>query len=183
MESVAIQRNIQSLDNGAKRLGQIISNMHNQVQNYRRQAYSFKLQAQELETAACYEEDFDRSYEMRTQSSEFFAEADSLEEQANLIESEMGGYKEELRGYRGQYQYYHDMGVTNLAELNVAVQKLSSLTSASYGRDKIVQALQAARQRTNFNQSLVKACQDRIAWIDRVCGSGGSQDVKVLRRR
>ena len=104
-----------------------------------------------------------------------YSMADQAESQADYLRGE-------LRGIRSEYEYYMNEGHTNLANLQIAVQSLTGASSSKYGRDKLSQALQSTRQRIVFNQNLVSGCQKRIAWIDQICGAGGDQYNKVLRR-
>ena len=109
-------------------------------------------------------------------------QADNYRSQADNLRSQVEGMASELRGYKSEYSSYMAEGQTNLANLKIAAEQLTSAAGSRYGAAKIKEALTAARQRMVYNQNLINGCQKRISWIDSICGPGDGGYTKVKRR-
>ena len=131
---------------------------------------------------ASNEEDQSVAAQMNSQASACMNQSSAYRMQAESLQSQMGGMISELSGYKSEYQSYMEEGQTNLANLKIAVDQLTSVAGSKYGAEKIREALAATKQRMVYNQNLVNGCQKRISWIEQICGSSGASKTRVKKR-
>ena len=178
LETSELQTLLHNLDNQTQQAGNNINALSGEINNLYSQAENCRATADSLLNRAVLEEDANRSADMASQASAYLSRAEYYESSAAQMESQVEELRGELRGYRHEYEYYMGEGETNLANLEIAVNKLTRLTGAKYGGDKIRQTLEQTRHRIVFNRKLVEGCKKRINWIDRICGNAGGQPDK-----
>ncbi len=178
METTQLQSILRNLDNRTQQMGNQVNELTNEINNLYSQAQSCRATAGALLNRASFEEDADWSADMVSQASAYLSRADYYASSASQMESQLEGIKSGLRGCQAEYEHYMNEGETNLANLQIAVDKLTGLSGAKYGGDKIRQTLEQTRHRIVFNKNLVEGCRKRIRWIEQVCGATGSQPVK-----
>lgn len=166
-------------------LGSEIQSLRAGAVQKRMQSQNYYEMAQELMSRTYDPEDEDsasRAAEAYSQAQSYMEEASRCEAMANEMEMQAFDRADQLRQYRYQYEDFMAEGQNNLADLQITAQKLMALTNSTYGAAKIKDALELTQKRILYNQNLVKGCQARINWIDQLCGPGGDQYRKVLRR-
>ena len=178
METSEIQMNLQNLDRQTQQAGNRLNTLISDIGNLYAQAENCRATAKSLLDRSAYEDDANRSSDMVSQASAYLSRADYYESSAVQMESQAEELRGELRGYKNEYEYYMHEGETNLANLEIAVNKLSGLAGAKYGGEKIKQTLEQTKHRIVFNQNLVVGCKKRISWIEQICGSAGDQPLK-----
>ena len=178
METSELQTVLHNLDSKTQQVGHRAITMVGEINNLYSQVENCRSTADSLLNRASFEDDANRSADMVSQASAYLSRAEYFESSATQMESQLEELKGELRGYRNEYEYYMGEGETNLANLELAVNKLTSLSGAKYGGEKIRQTLEQTKHRIVFNRNLVEGCRKRISWIDQICGSAVSQPVK-----
>ena len=178
MDTSQLQMNIHNLDNQTQQAGNRLNALVGDISNLYSQAETCRATANSLLNRSAHEDDANRSADMVAQASADLNRADYCESLAEQMESQAEEIKGELRDYKSEYEYYMHEGETNLANLEIAVNKLTNIAGAKYGGDKIKQTLEQTKHRIVFNQKLVDGCRKRISWIEQICGETGSQPVK-----
>lgn len=182
METKELENNLRNLDETVLALGQSIQNMRNSISQCYSQADSLESRAHALMYMASNEEDQSVAAQMYTHASAYMNQSSAYRMQGESLQSQMGGMISELSGYKLEYQSYMAEGQTNLANLKIAADQLTSVAGGKYGAAKIKEALAATKQRMVYNQNLVNGCQKRISWIEQICGSSGDSYTRVRRR-
>lgn len=182
METKELENNLRNLDQTVLSLGQSIQNMRNSISQCHSQVDGLENQAQMLMLMVSSEEDQSAVAKMYSQASACMNQANAYRIQAENLQSQMGGMIFELSGYKSEYQSYMSEGQTNLANLKIVADQLTSMAGSKYGAAKIKEALAATKQRMVYNQNLVLGCQKRINWIEQLCGSSGDSYTRARKR-
>ena len=182
METKELENNLRTLDQKVLALGQSIQNMRNSISQCYAQADSLENRAQVLMSMASREEDQTVVSQIYRQVSACMNQANEYRMQAESMQSQIGGMISELSGYKSEYKGYMSEGQTNLANLRIAADQLTSVNGVKYGAAKIKEALATTKQRIVYNQNLINGCQKRINWIEQLCGSSGDSYTRVRRR-
>ena len=169
---------LHNLDNQTLQAGNRHNELVKNISNAYSQAESCRATANSLLNMAACEEDSNNAADMVSQAAEYFNRADYYESAASQMESEAECLRTDLLGYKSEYEYYMGEGETNLANLQIAANKLMNMAGTTYGGDKIKQALELTRHKIEFNTKLVDGCRKRISWIEQLCGDAGKQPVK-----
>ena len=178
LETVELQSILRNLDNRTQQMGSKVNELSREISNLYSQAQTCRTTAESLLNRSSFEDDANRSSDMVSQASAYMSRADYYESSAVQMESQLDGIKSDLRSCQSEYEYYINEGKTNLANLKIAAEKLTELSGAKYGGDKIKQTLEQTRHKMTFNNNLVEGCRRRISWIEQICGSSGGSPVK-----
>lgn len=182
METKELENNLRYLDQTVLALGQSIQNARNSIAQCQLQADRLEGQAHSLMSMASSEEDGGAAAQLYSQATACMNQASAYKMQAENLQSHADGMISELNGHKSEYQSYMAEGQTNLSNLKIAADQLTSIAGNKYGAAKIREALSATKQRMIYNQNLVNGCQKRINWIEQLCGSSGDSYAKVKRR-
>lgn len=170
MQTNQLESALRALDSRTQQHYQTVTRNQEMIGQLRSQAASLCSQANAMLSAASSGSDDDDGpdYSMISQGQALMCQADLLESQADALESEMEQARSALSQCRSEYQQYLCEGQNNLRNLQATASTLSR-ASGSYGGGKVAVALDAVRQRMQYNQKLVDGCQSRIDRISSIC--------------
>jgi len=180
LETDEIQNGVRVLDSEVGSLWNQILSLQNRVNDYYSRAEQYDNMYYSIINSITYGED-DCSNRI-TQAERYAESATDCRNMASQCENEILSLKNDLRAYRPQYEYYMNACGINIANLNIAVDKLMNIAGQKYGGSATT-ALNAAKQKLLLNRQFADGCQSRINSIDQICGSAGDVQSKVLRLR
>lgn len=182
MDTKVLEEQLKKLDEKTISLGKEVQRLRKEGSQYQCMAENYTVKAQSLfRTISNAGEDEDTSSIYET-ANEYMEQAIRCEELAQECEEQEKEKVVALRECRCAYESYQEEGQTNLANLEITVNKLKTMTGSQYGAGKIKEALTLAQHKVVYNDNLVKGCQKRMLWIDQICGESAEPYQKVLKR-
>ena len=171
METRVLEANLKRLDQTVISLGREIEYAREKITECVSKADELENQANAMMSMASSIEDPDQASQLYSQADAYISQSSAYRAQADQYESKVSGKIAELKKYKSEYENYMAEGKTNILNLQATLNQLNKVIGNKYGASKIQEALESVRQRTIYNQNLVRGCLSRIQWIDRLCGA------------